>query len=64
MDALINSGYGELLGEIKTRIRTAQYDALRAVNNRSALPVPVHGAGRHRADAGREPADRHPLVQV
>ena len=25
-------GYGELLGEVKTRIRTAQYEALRAVN--------------------------------
>ncbi len=34
MDELPNSsnGYGELLGEIKGRIRTAQYDALRAVN--------------------------------
>ena len=25
-------GYGELLGEVKSRIRTAQYEALRAVN--------------------------------
>jgi predicted nuclease of restriction endonuclease-like (RecB) superfamily len=32
MEELSNGGYGELLGEIKTRIRTAQYDALRAVN--------------------------------
>ena len=32
MEELISEGYGELLGEIKTRIRTAQYDALRAVN--------------------------------
>ena len=31
-EPLINTGYGELLGEIKSRIRTAQYDALRAVN--------------------------------
>ena len=32
MDELINTGYSDLLGEIKSRIRTAQYDALRAVN--------------------------------
>jgi len=32
MDELIEHGYGELLGEIKTRIRSAQYEALRAVN--------------------------------
>ena len=32
MDDIIGSGYGELLGEIKTRIRTAQYEALKAVN--------------------------------
>ena len=32
MEEIINSGYGELLGEIKTRIRAAQYEALRAVN--------------------------------
>ncbi len=32
MDELIENGYSELLGEIKTRIRTAQYEALRAVN--------------------------------
>ena len=31
-DLLINTGYTDLLGEIKSRIRTAQYDALRAVN--------------------------------
>ena len=29
---IISGGYGELLGAIKTRIRTAQYEALRAVN--------------------------------
>lgn len=32
MDELIENGYGELLGEIKSRIRAAQYEALRAVN--------------------------------
>jgi len=32
MEELISDGYGELLGEIKTRIRSAQYEALRAVN--------------------------------
>ena len=32
MDEIINTGYSDLLGEIKGRIRTAQYDALRAVN--------------------------------
>lgn len=32
MEELINTGYTDLLGEIKSRIRTAQYDALRAVN--------------------------------
>ncbi len=32
MEGIINDGYGELLGEIKTRIRTAQYEALKAVN--------------------------------
>ena len=32
MDELVEHGYGELLGEIKTRIRSAQYEALRAVN--------------------------------
>lgn len=32
MEEIINDGYGELLGEIKTHIRSAQYDALRAVN--------------------------------
>ena len=32
MDKRISTGYSDLLGEIKGRIRTAQYDALRAVN--------------------------------
>ena len=32
MDEIINTGYSALLGAIKGRIRTAQYDALRAVN--------------------------------
>ena len=34
MDEIINTGYSDLLGEIKGRIRTAQYDALRAVNKK------------------------------
>ena len=32
MDEIISTGYSDLLGAIKGRIRTAQYDALRAVN--------------------------------
>jgi predicted nuclease of restriction endonuclease-like (RecB) superfamily len=32
MEEMIEHGYGELLGEIKARIRTAQYEALKAVN--------------------------------
>ena len=32
MDEIIGTGYSDLLGAIKGRIRTAQYDALRAVN--------------------------------
>ncbi len=32
MDEIISGGYTDLLGAIKGRIRTAQYDALRAVN--------------------------------
>jgi len=32
MEDLINTGYTDLFGEIKSRIRTAQYDGLRAVN--------------------------------
>ncbi len=31
-EAIINTGYTDLLGAIKGRIRTAQYDTLRAVN--------------------------------
>jgi predicted nuclease of restriction endonuclease-like (RecB) superfamily len=32
MEEVIGDGYGALLGEIKTRIRSAQYEALKAVN--------------------------------
>ena len=38
MDELNNGEYAALLGDIKTRIHSAQYAALRAVNTGLRLP--------------------------
>jgi len=35
----LSGNYGELLVEIKQRIRSAQYEALRAVNKNARLPT-------------------------